>query len=169
MKYVKVMNDTTSNADNTLKYKTNEINIAKNWNKTATTPEEMGGFNFSTEDKILRWLLRGDTLYEVTLPDDAEVVECESQSAPHGVFRANKIIIKNPVKITDEVAMDLYKKSDLHKKTSYQILEDQITPDNAKESLDIYDNFLKIRIDPMPQLYLEIKKQIENQISGKEE
>ena len=81
--------------------------------------------------------------------------------------------------------MDLYKKSDLpwksyiqilsylaasdYKKTSYQILEDQITPDNAKEALDIYDNFLKIRIDPMPQLYLEIKKQIENQISGKEE
>ena len=33
MKYVKVMNDTTSNADNTLKYKSNEINIEKNWNK----------------------------------------------------------------------------------------------------------------------------------------
>ncbi len=30
----------------------------------------MGGFNFSTEDKILRWLVRGDTLYDVIIPED---------------------------------------------------------------------------------------------------
>lgn len=185
MKYVKVMDNTTSNADKNIQYKINEINISTKWNKNAKKPEDMGGFNFSTEDKILRWLLRGDTLYEVTLPDDAEVVECESLSAPHGVFRTNKIIINNPVKITDEVAMNLYKKSNLpwksyvqilsylavanYKNTSYQILKDKITKDNAKEALEIYDNFLKIRINPMPKLYIEIKDKIKNMASRKEE
>ena len=66
--------------------------------QNAKTPEDMGGFNFFTENKILRWLLRGDVLYEVIIPDDAEVIECDSISAPHGVFRTNKIIITNPKK-----------------------------------------------------------------------
>lgn len=48
----------------------------------------MGGFNFSTESKILRWLVRGDTIYDVELPEDAEVVDCPSNSASHGVFRS---------------------------------------------------------------------------------
>ena len=73
----------------------------------------MGGFNFSTEDKILRWLIRGDTLYDVEIPSDALVIDCPSKSAPHGVFRSNKIILHNPRKITDEIALDLYKKSKL--------------------------------------------------------
>ena len=69
----------------------------------------MGGFNFSTEDKILRWLVRGDTIYDIIIPDDAEVIDVESISAPHGVFRTNKIIVTNPRILTDELAMYYYK------------------------------------------------------------
>ena len=58
------------------------------------------------QDKIIRWLVRGDTIYDVTVPDDAEIIDCESPSAPHGVFRSNKIIITNPRVVTDEMAMD---------------------------------------------------------------
>ena len=29
------------------------------------------------------------------LPEDAEVVDCHSNSVPHGVFRSNKIILNN--------------------------------------------------------------------------
>lgn len=122
MKYLKVMFGTTSGALSNLEYKLNEINIASNWNPKSNNPREMGGFNFSTEDKILRWLVRGDTLYDVTIPQDAEVIDCSSESAPHGVFRSNKIILSNPKKVTDDVAMDLYLKSNLPEKSYYKAL-----------------------------------------------
>ena len=32
----------------------------------------MGGFNFSTEDKILRYIFRGDTIYDVIIPDNCD-------------------------------------------------------------------------------------------------
>lgn len=184
MKYLKVMDNIKSNANPNIVYKINEVNVAQHWNKNAKTPEEMGGFNFSTEDKILRWLLRGNTIYEVIIPEGAEVVECESPSAPHGVFRTNKIIIKNPTEVTDEVALDLYKKSDLpwksyiqilsylaasnYKNTSYKILEEKINRSNAKEALEIYDTFLKRKTNPMPELYIEIKEKIKNLQNEKE-
>lgn len=82
----------------------------------------MGGFNSSTESKILRWLVRGDTIYDVELPEDAEVVDCPSNSAPHGVFRSNKIIISNPRIVTDDIAMELYLKSDLPEKSYYKAM-----------------------------------------------
>ena len=52
---------------NYYEYKINEINIANNWNPTNGT-NEMGGFNFSVEEKVIRWLLRGDTLFDVIIP-----------------------------------------------------------------------------------------------------
>jgi hypothetical protein len=67
----------------------------------------MGGFNFSSEDKILRWLHRGDTIYDVSIPKEAEVILCDEEK---GVWRANKIIVTNPQIITDEMVIDLYKK-----------------------------------------------------------
>ena len=174
MKYLKVIKGITSDANTNIKYKINEVNIATKWNKNAKTPEDMGGFNFSTENKILRWLLRGDML-----------LECESISAPHGVFRTNKIIITTPKKVTDEVAMELYKKSDLpwksyiqilsylaaanYKNTAYQIVKDKITSENATDALEIYDNFLKIKPNPMPELYIEIKEKINNMSKREEE
>ena len=122
MKYLKVMDNIKSNANPNIVYKINEVNVAQHWNKNAETPEEMAGFNFSTEDKILRW----NAIYEVIIPEGTEVNECESPSTPHGVFRTNKIIIKNPIEVTDEVALDLYKKSDLPWKSDIQILSSGI-------------------------------------------
>lgn len=121
-KLLKVMFGNTSGANNNVKYKLNEINIAHKWNPNTLDPKEMGGFNFSTEDKILRWLVRGDTLYDITIPSDAEVVNCKSESAPNGVFRTNKIIISNPRKVTDDMALELYLKSDLPEKSYYKAL-----------------------------------------------
>lgn len=120
--YVKVMFNNISGADKNLKYKINEVNIDNNWDPNAKTPKEMGGFNFSVEDKILRWLVRGDTLYDVTLPSDAEMIDVENKSTPHGVFRSNKIILSNPRKVNDDIAMDLYLKSDLPEKSYYKAL-----------------------------------------------
>ena len=59
-KYLKVMFGNVSGANSNLEYKIDEVNIANNWNPLANDPKDMGGFNFSCEDKILRWLHRGE-------------------------------------------------------------------------------------------------------------
>lgn len=64
-KFVKVMYGTISGAKSDFEYKINEVNVANNWNSTAKNAEEFGGFNYTTEDSILRWLHRGDTMYSI--------------------------------------------------------------------------------------------------------
>ncbi len=155
-KYLKVM---FGNKGVNFNYKIDEVNIANNWNPNTFDPKEMGGFNFSTEDKILRWLVRGDTVYDVIIPEDAEVIDCPSESAPHGVFRSNKIILTNPRPMTDELAMNFYLKSDLpeksyykslagcairgYKKTCLKIINDRVNKDNIDLVLSEIDDFTK--------------------------
>ncbi len=157
-KYLKVMFGVSSGANSDLEYKIDEVNIANNWNPSSQDPKEMGGFNFSTEDKILRWLIRGDTLYDVEIPIDAEVIDCPSTSAPHGVFRTNKIILHNPRKVTDEIALDLYRKSRLpevsyykslagcairgYRNTCLEIIKDKVNKDNIDLVLSEIDDFV---------------------------
>ena len=153
MKYLRVQFNDKSIA------KENEINVSEIWNAKADNPKDMGGFNFSTEDKILRWLVRGDTLYDVEFPDDAEIIDVPNNSAPHGVFRTNKIIITNPRKVTDEIAMDLYKKSNLPEKSYFkalaglavrgywetckQVINDKITEENKELAINEIKDFIK--------------------------
>lgn len=157
-KYLKVMFGTTSGASNSLQYKIDEVNVSDVWDPTSNDPKEMGGFNFSTEDKILRWLIRGDTIYDVEVPDDAEIIDCPSVSAPHGVFRSNKIILHNPRPVTDDLALDLYKKSNLpelsyykslagcavrgYRKTCLEIIKDKVNSDNIDLVLSEIDDFV---------------------------
>lgn len=99
----------------------------------------MGGFNFGTEDKILRWLHRGDTIYDVIIPDDAEVILCDENK---GVYRANKIIVSNPRKITDNLVMDLYKKTTLSNKTLADCLVTLIWKDRIEISKYIINDMV---------------------------
>ena len=158
IKYLKVMFGNISSADNSVHYKVDEINVSDKWNPNADNQKEMGGFNFSTEDKILRWLVRGDTLYDVEIPKDAEVINCPSESAPNGVFRSNKIILHNPRIITDDTAMNLYFKSNLPEKSYYKsligcairgyrntcikIIKDKVNQDNIDIVLSLLNNKL---------------------------
>ena len=73
----------------------------------------MGGFNFVSEDRILRWIHRGDTIYDVIIPEVKEIILCNEEK---GVWRANKIIVTNPQKITNEMVIELYKKTTLSNK-----------------------------------------------------
>ena len=159
IKYVKVMFGSKSGANNDIEYKIDEVNVAKIWNTSTKDPKEMGGFNFSTEDKILRWLVRGDTIYDVIIPDDAEVIDVESISAPHGVFRTNKIILTNPRIMTDDLAKHYYKISDLpeksyfkslagcairgYKNTCMQIIKDKVNKDNIDLVLSEINDFVE--------------------------
>ena len=152
-KYVRVMDGLKSNAGG-FEYKLDEINVAEKWDPNSLEPEKMGGFNFGTEDKILRWLHRGDTIYDVIIPDDAEVILVDDTK---GIYRANKIIVTNPRKITDDLVLDLYKKTTLSDRIIAQclmtliwrkrldvvkyIIKDRVNSDNIDEILEEFTNY----------------------------
>jgi len=138
-KYVRVMDGLKSNAGG-FEYKLDEVNIADKWNPNSLDAEKTGGFNFGTEDKILRWIHRGDTIYDVIIPDDAEVINVDKEK---GIYRSNKIIVTNPRKITDEMVVELYKKSTLSNKIIAQCLLTLIW----KNRSDISKYIIKDRVD----------------------
>ena len=90
-------------------------------------------------------------MYDVILPEDAEIIKIKHPSTPNGVFRSNKIILTNPRKVTDELALELYYKSNFPQKTYYKVLagvvirgltktadkiiEDKISKDNIDEAI----------------------------------
>ena len=153
MKYVRVMDGLKSNAGG-FNYKLDEINISEKWDTSTLNPEKMGGFNFGTEDKILRWLHRGDTIYDVIVPDDAEVILCDEEK---GIYRSNKIIVTNPRTITDELVLELYKKTTLsdkiiaqclvtllwkkRKEISKFIINDRVNKDNVDDILNEFTTY----------------------------
>lgn len=152
-KFVKAMDGLKSNAGG-FNYKLDEINISENWDASIMEPEKMGGFNFGTEDKILRWLHRGDTIYDVIIPEDAEVILCDEEK---GIYRANKIIVTNPRTITDELVIELYNKTTLsdkiiaqclvtllwkkRKEVSKYIIKDRVTLNNIDEILKEFESY----------------------------
>lgn len=154
-KYVRVMDGTKSNAGG-FEYKLDEINYSDNWNPNEIEPDKMDGFNFGSEDKILRWLHRGDTIYDVIVPEDAEIVLCNEEK---GVWRANKIIVTNPRIITDEIVMELYNKTTLSNKVIAQclqtllwknrleiskyIIRDRVNKENIDEFIKEFENYNK--------------------------
>ena len=162
MKYIKLVDGLKANA-NGFKYKIGEINESETWNPTTFDPALMGGFNFSVENKILRWIHRGDTIYDVEIPEDAEVIDCPSQNCPHGVFRANKIILTNPRKVTENMVMNFYNKSDLPLKTYYQcivvvlfknhvnvakqIIKDKVNKNNIDDCINEFERFITDKHD----------------------
>jgi len=153
-KLVKVMFDTTSGASD-FEYKINEVNISDNWNPSANSGKDFGGFNYTTEDCILRWLHRGDTLYDVEIPEDAENIKIDGATT---IYRTDKIIIRNPRKITDDIAYNFYKISNIpeksyykalgvvtimnYKKTAYAILKDKVNINNIDEVLEEWNDFI---------------------------
>lgn len=153
-KFVRVMDGLKSNAGR-FEYKLNEVNIAKKWNPNNLDPKKMGGFNFGTEDKILRWLHRGETIYDVTIPEDAEIVHVDQAK---GIYRTNKIIISNPRIITDDLVIELYNKSNLSNKVISQclvtllwknrinvvkyIIKDRVNNNNINKIIKEYENYI---------------------------
>lgn len=154
-KFVKVMFDLTSGADKGFKYKIGEVNVASNWNPNAKNGKDFGGFNYCSEECILRWLHRGDTIYDVIVPDDAENVRLDGATT---IYRTNKIIIGNPKKVDDELALYFYQISKIseksyykalavvsimnYKKTAYAIFKDKINKDNIDEVLEEWNDFI---------------------------
>lgn len=152
MKYVKVM---FGNKGANFEYKIGEVNVATVWNPKAEKGREFGGFNYANEDCILRWLHRGDTIYDVEVPEGAENIKIDGATT---IYRTNKIILKNPRKISDEMALYYYNISKIpeksyykalgavsimnYKNTALQILRDRINRDNIDEVLEEWNDFI---------------------------
>ena len=137
-------------------YKIGEVNIANVWNPNAKNGRDFGGFNYATEDCILRWLHRGDTLYDVKVPENAENIKLQSATT---IYRCNKIILTNPRKVTDKMALEFYKKSNIPEKSYYKalgsvslmnykntalaILKDKVNKDNIDIVLEEWNDFIQ--------------------------
>ena len=152
MKYLKWMyNDKSEHND--FKFKIDEVIVAENWHPDADF-NNTGGFNFTNEENALRWISRGDTLYDVTIPEDGEVINVHNIKTPNGIFRSNKIIISNPRKVSDELTLELYKKSKMPEYTLFEslaflalkgcfntcltIIRERITKDNVALAINEY-------------------------------
>ena len=93
-------------------------------------------------------------MYDVIVPEDAEVILCSEEK---GVYRSNKIIVTNPRKITEDMVIDIYKKSTLPMERYFQciycllfrkyinaskyIINDIVTKDNIDEAIKEFENF----------------------------
>lgn len=98
---------------------------------------------------------RGDTIYDVTVPKDSEIVKLDVATT---IYRANKIIISNPRKIDDQFALHFYKISNIPEKsyykalgavsimnytqTAYTILKDKVNQNNIDNVLEEWNDFI---------------------------
>jgi adenylate kinase family enzyme len=129
------------------------------WDPDNDDWDKRGGFNFTNEECALRWMSRGDTLYEVTIPSDGELKEVKNDKTPGGIIIANKIILTNPIPISNELLIELYKKSSLPIETYFEsigllasrgyydialiIIKDKVRMDNIDLAINEFNSSLK--------------------------
>lgn len=130
----------------------------KKINLDADEQRDMGGFCISTYDYIFRWLIRGDTLCEVTIPEKEKIYKTTSKN---GIYIAEKIILSNPKKINDDFAMELYMSSKLPEEsyfkamtacamcgyinTAIKVCGDKVNKENVDFAISELENFCQRR------------------------
>ena len=141
------------------KFPIDEVVIAdKEINLSAIDSTKMGGFCVSTYNHSFRWLIRGDTLCEVKIPEDSRFYKTVSEN---DVYVCNKMILSNPQKIDDNFAMELYKASTLNEtsyfiamtacaicgyiNTALKVCEDRVNTENVSIAISELEGFCKRR------------------------
>lgn len=159
MKYLKwVFSKNIGHTENK-EFEINKVITSDIWDPYNDDWDKRGGFNFTNEECALRWFSRGDTLYEVEIPSDGEVVEVKNQKTPGGILIANKIILKNPIPISNELLIDFYNKSKLPLSTYFEcvgllasrgyydialmIIKDKVKVDNVELAIEEFDRSIK--------------------------
>ena len=137
----------------------NEVVIAdQKVDLNATDRTKLGGFCISTYDYVFRWLIRGDTLCKVIIPDDTKIYKTASEN---GIYVADKMILTEPVLIDDDVALKLYNASCLPEisyfkaltacsicgyiNTALKVLEDKVNKSNVDTAISEFEDFCKRR------------------------
>lgn len=137
------------------KFEIEKVITCDTWDPHNNDWDKRGGFNFTNEECALRWMSRGDTLYEVEVPKDGEILEVKNDKTPGGIIVANKIILKNPISISEELLMDFYKKSRFPLSTYFEcigllasrgyynialkLIKDKVNMDNIDLALDEFN------------------------------
>ena len=177
MKYLKwVFKDNIGHKENQ-KFEIGKAITCDMWNPTSSNWDERGGFNFTNEECALRWMSRGDTLYEVEIPSDGEVLEVKNDKTPGGIIVANKIILKNPIPISEELLIDFYEKSKLPLSTYFEcvgilasrgyydlaltIIKDKVDMDNIDLALDEFNSSIKPWHEVNYDCYNKVKEVLE--------
>lgn len=127
-------------------------------NLEATDITQMGGFCLSTYEFIFRWLIRGDILCEVIIPENEKIYKTGSEN---GIYLAEKIILKNPQKMNDDLAMKLYLASKLptesyframtacaicgYMNTANKVCEDKVNQENIDKAILELEGFCQRR------------------------
>jgi len=133
--------------------------ICNTWDPENPDWDKRGGFNFTNEECAFRWMSRGDTLYEVEIPSDAQVLNVRNDKTPGGIIVADKIILNNPVPISEELLINYYKKSNLPITTYFEcigllasrsyydialmVIKDKVNMDNIDAALDKFNSSIK--------------------------
>ena len=100
-------------------------------NLEADDRTKMGGFCVSTKEYIFRWLIRGNTLCEVIIPDDYKIYKTIHKS---GVYIADHIILTNPKEIDDD-------------NTALKVCHDKVNVQNVDTALNEFNSFCGRRIN----------------------
>ena len=120
MKYFKWVFGTKISKKENENFEIGKVITANTWDSYNNDWDSRGGFNFTNEECALRWMSRGDTLYEVNVPNDGELIEVKNDKTPGGIFIANKIVLRNPIPISEELLVDFYNKSKLPETTYFE-------------------------------------------------
>ncbi len=144
-----------------------EVIAEKKINFNAEEPKDLGGFCISTFDYIFRWLIRGDTLCEVIIPENEKIYKTVSEN---GIYIAEKIILTNPKKIDDDFATELYLNSKLSKvsyfkamtacaicgyiNTALKVCEDKVNKTNVDIAIKELEDFCQRRKE---EKYIDIE------------
>ncbi len=134
------------------------VKCDKKINLKAEDMEQMGGFFISDKDFIFRWLIRGDTLCEVIIPENEKIYKTPTK---YGIYLADSIILTNPQKVDDEYAMKLYLQSKLlekeyfktmtacaicgYMKTAFRVCHDKVNIENIEQAIEEFEGFCKRR------------------------
>ena len=126
----------------------------------ATDRKKLGGFCISTYEHVFRWLIRGDTLCEVKIPEDTKIYKTVSEN---GIYIAEKMILTNPRRIDDDFAMELYLNSTLpeisyfkamtacaicgYTNTALRVCDDKVNKENVDIAIQELEDFCKRRED----------------------
>ena len=165
------------------RFSIDEVVVAdKKVDLNATDRTNLGGFCISTYNYVFRWLIRGDTLCEVKIPEDTKIYKTVSEN---GIYIAEKMILTNPRKVDDDFAMKLYQNSTLPEisyfkamtacaicgyiKTAMKVLEDKVNQENIDIAISEFEDFCKRREDekfsedllteePVKMLYSKLKE-----------
>ena len=158
MKYYRVIQTKKEYRDGK-RFPINEVVVAdKKINLNATDSMKMGGFCVSTYKFAFRWLIRGDTLCEVIIPEDSKFYKTVSDN---DVYVCERMILTSPKKIDDHFAMELYNVSALNEisyframtacalcgyiNTALKVCEDRVNAQNIGVAIKEFETFCKRR------------------------